>query len=85
MGDKTPQQGFQSNSEIKFHKFSCSKPSQKHRGCPDWARIGQTGLAHSNPSRAPAGLAICKVCFPGQCPSLAVQLIIIIIMALILG
>ena len=25
---------------------------------PDWARTGQTGLARSNPVRAPAGLAI---------------------------
>ncbi len=25
---------------------------------PDWTWTGQTGLAHSNPARAPAGLAI---------------------------
>ncbi len=37
-----------------IHVQSRSNPAR----CPDWARTGQTVLAHSNPARAPVGLAI---------------------------
>ncbi len=36
-------------------------------GCPDWARTRQAGLAHSNPARAPAGLAIWEPSNPNPC------------------
>ncbi len=41
--------------------------------CPDWARTGQTGLARSNPARAPAGLAIWVLATAGLLATLCVQ------------
>ena len=54
MGRYLPQAGFVWARAGANGLKSWSNP----RRCPNWARTGQTGLAHSNPTRAPARLPI---------------------------